>query len=38
MGNGYANAELEAEGNPVRYFNVLRKELEGGEERYGNLK
>jgi hypothetical protein len=37
MGNGYTSAELEAEGNPVWYFDVLRKELEAGKDAFWRL-
>ena len=37
MGNGYTHEELEAGGNPVWYFDVLRKELEAGRAAFWNL-
>lgn len=37
MGNGYTDAELEAEGNPVWYFDILRKELEAGRAAFWSL-
>ena len=37
MGNGYTYAELEAEANPVWYFDVLRKELEAGTNAFCSL-
>ena len=37
MGNGYTHAELEAEGNAIWYFDVLRKELEVGKNAFSTL-
>ena len=30
MGNGYTETELDPEGNPVWYFDVLKRELDLG--------
>jgi hypothetical protein len=37
LGNGYTSTELDAEANPVWYFDVLREELEMGRKAYDNL-
>lgn len=34
LGNGYTDAELDPEANPVWYFDVLRHELELGKKAY----
>lgn len=37
LGNGYTEAELDAEGNAVWYFDVLRRELELGKGAFDIL-
>ncbi len=34
LGNGYTSTELDEAGNPVWYFDVLRKELELGPDAF----
>lgn len=37
LGNGYTSTELDADANPVWYFDTLREELEAGTKAFSIL-
>lgn len=38
LGNGYTSTELDEDGNPVWYFDVLQEELELGADAFAVIR